>query len=86
MNEQMAEAIARKYGWSPKFAEGFLKGEYSRRSSAKLSRYCMVGIDDYSAGFRAGYFGRRHAASPRAGIPAPPAQVEQSVGVAAIVA
>ena len=63
--KQQSKVLARKNGWSLDFAEGFLKGEYSRRSSAKLSTYATVGIDDYCLGFRAGYFVRRNPATAR---------------------
>jgi hypothetical protein len=53
---QIYKALAEEYGWSLHYAEGFLKGKYSRRSGARLSPYAMVGLDDYCLGFRAGYF------------------------------
>jgi hypothetical protein len=59
LSEQKSRALAEKNGWSIEFAEGFLKGEYSRRSGARLSAYGTVGLDDYCLGFRAGYFERQ---------------------------
>lgn len=66
LTEQKSKALAEKNGWSLEFAEGYLKGEYTRRSSAKLSSYAMVGLDDFCMGFRAGYFGRHVPAATHA--------------------
>ena len=63
--KQQSKALAKTNGWSVDFAEGFLKGEYSRRSGAKLSPYATVGLNDYCLGFRAGYFVRRNPATTR---------------------
>lgn len=65
LSEQKSRVLAEKNGWSVDFAEGYLKGEYSRRSSAKLSAYAMVGLDDYCLGLRAGYFDRQHTHQAR---------------------
>ena len=62
LSDQKSRALAEKNGWSVEFAEGFLKGEYSRRCGARLSAYGTVGLDDYCLGFRAGYFERQHKA------------------------
>jgi hypothetical protein len=45
-------------GWSLSRAQGFVDGEVSRRRGAMPSTYARVGIDDYSLGFRAGYYER----------------------------
>ena len=65
LSEQKSRALAEKNGWSLEFAEGFLKGEYSRRCGAKLSTYGTVGLDDYCLGFRAGYFERQNPSASR---------------------
>ena len=49
-------------GWSVARAQGFVDGETSRRRGAAPSTYARVGIDDYSLGFRAGFYER---AEPR---------------------
>jgi hypothetical protein len=59
---QSSDALAEKNGWSLEFADGFLKGEYSRKFGAKPSPYGMVGRDEYCVGFRAGYFERQNPA------------------------
>jgi hypothetical protein len=50
--------LAERNGWSIARAQGFVDGEMSRRRGAPTSTYVRVGIDDYSLGFRAGYFER----------------------------
>ena len=78
LSGQKSKALAEENGWSLDFAAGFLKGEYSRRSNARLSAYTMVGLDEYCLGFRAGYFERRNLAM-RVEIPAAPERATQSV-------
>jgi hypothetical protein len=53
-----AQVLAERNGWSIARAQGFVDGEMSRRRSAPPSAYARVGIDDYSLGFRAGYYER----------------------------
>jgi hypothetical protein len=52
------QVLAERYGWSIARAQGFVDGEMSRRRGAAPSIYARVGIDDYSQGFRAGYYER----------------------------
>jgi hypothetical protein len=59
VTEKIYKALSEKKGWSRNFAEGFLKGKYARVNNIGISPYGSVGIDDYSNGFRAGYYGRR---------------------------
>ena len=81
LSEQKCKLLAEENGWSLDFANGFLRGEYSRRSSAKLSAYAMVGRDEFCLGFRAGYFERQNPASTCAQAPAAPERA--AVGVRA---
>jgi hypothetical protein len=53
------QVLAERNGWSSARAQGFVDGEMSRRRGAPPSTYARVGIDEYSLGFRAGYFERR---------------------------
>ena len=53
---------AKENGWSPAHAEGYFAGASIRRRGEPLSRYALVGIDEYCMGLRAGYFVRRHRA------------------------
>jgi len=50
--------LAERNGWSVARAQGFVDGEMSRRRGGVPSTYAQVGIDDYSLGFRAGYYER----------------------------
>ena len=50
--------LAKKYGWSLAQAEGFVDGESFRRRGKRPPQRALIGIDDYSQGFRAGYFER----------------------------
>jgi hypothetical protein len=50
--------LAERNGWSIARAQGFVDGEMARRRGARPSIYARVGIDDYSLGFRAGYYER----------------------------
>ena len=52
------QVLAERNGWSIARAQGFVDGEMSRRRGAPPSTYAQVGIDDYSLGFRAGYYER----------------------------
>jgi hypothetical protein len=52
------QVLAERNGWSIARAQGFVDGEMSRRRGAAPSTYAQVGIDDYSLGFRAGYYER----------------------------
>ncbi len=52
------QVLAERNGWSTARAQGFVDGEMSRRRGAAPSTYARVGIDDYSQGFRAGYYER----------------------------
>jgi hypothetical protein len=86
LSEQKSKAVAEKNGWSLEFAEGFLKGEYSRRTGTGLSSYTMVGFDEYCLGFRTGYFERRNPAATRDQIPAAPDRTVQKVRGGAVAA
>jgi hypothetical protein len=52
------QVLAERNGWSTARAQGFVDGEMARRRGAPPSTYARVGIDDYSLGFRAGYYER----------------------------
>jgi hypothetical protein len=59
LTEKAHAAVAEKKGWPADFAEGFLRGKYAYVRNLDISLYCKVGIDNYSNGFRAGYYERR---------------------------
>lgn len=59
LSTEKSRVLAEQQGWSPGFAQGFVEGETSRRLGGAPTLHALVGIDDYSLGFRAGYFERR---------------------------
>jgi hypothetical protein len=61
--KQKSKILAEQNGWSTDYAEGYLQGEYHCRSGKPLGAYVRVGIDEYTSGFRAGYFGRKNPGS-----------------------
>lgn len=58
LSEEKIKVLAEQNGWSVMRAEGYLDGENCRRMGTAPSRYVQVGIDEYSAGFRASYYER----------------------------
>ena len=59
-NEKV-KVMADRNGWSLPHAKGFVDGDMARRRGAIPSKYAQVGIDEYSLGFRAGYYERKRA-------------------------
>jgi hypothetical protein len=53
------KALAEANGWSLEHARGFVDGETFRLRGTPPSQYVLVGIDEYSLGFRAGYYERQ---------------------------
>jgi hypothetical protein len=72
LTKEKTKVLAEKNGWSLARAEGYVDGQASRRRGVAPSKHAQVGIDEYSLGFRAGYYDRKtpDAAQPR--IPAAP--------------
>ncbi|MBC8006796.1 MAG: hypothetical protein H7X76_01975 [Prolixibacteraceae bacterium] len=58
MNNDTFRLHAQQNDWSIARVQGFAAGEATRQRGNPPSRYAMIGIDDYSLGFRAGYFER----------------------------
>ena len=56
--KEKSKILAEIYGWSDAVAQGYVDGEKFRRRRRAPLEYFLVGIDDYSQGFRAGYFNR----------------------------
>jgi hypothetical protein len=56
--KEKSKVLAEQYGWSDAVAQGYVDGERYRRRRKVPLEYFLVGIDDYSLGFRAGYFNR----------------------------
>ena len=56
---EKSRVLAERFGWPLESAEGYVDGEsYRRRRKNPPKYHHLVGIDDYSLGFRAGYYGR----------------------------
>lgn len=65
LSKEKFKVLAEERGWSLARAEGFVDGESCRRRGKRPPKYVLVCRDDYSEGFRAGYFERKSAASAR---------------------
>ena len=59
LSEEKARVLAERNGWPLAYAEGHIDGESFRRRSMTPSKYAQIGIDEYSLGFRAGYYERK---------------------------
>jgi len=70
--KEKAHVLAEEQGWPLSSAKGYFDGETFRKRHKEPPLHALVGIDDYSEGFRAGYFHR--SLSERALSDAPPAQ------------
>lgn len=51
--------MAEKNRWSLDRARGYVDGEAFRLQGKKPTKHALVGIDEYSLGFRAGYYNRK---------------------------
>jgi hypothetical protein len=58
---EKSKVLAERKGWTLARAEGYVGGERARKRGTVPAKYILVGIDDYSQGFRAGYFSRSNA-------------------------
>ena len=57
-SREKSQMLAEHYGWPLTSAKGYVDGETFRRRRREPPAHALVGIDDYSEGFRAGYFDR----------------------------
>jgi hypothetical protein len=62
-SKEKFKVLAEANGWSLDYARGYVDGETSRLRGKSLSKYVLVGIDEYCLGFRAGYYERQKPAS-----------------------
>src|SRR5215470_7081757 len=60
LSVEKSKLLADQNGWSLEFAQGFVDGETSRRLGKAPALLALVGIDERSMGFRAGYFERQN--------------------------
>lgn len=59
LTREKTKLLAEKNGWSLAHAEGYVDGQAYRRRGQTPSKHAQVGIDEYSLGFRAGYYERK---------------------------
>ena len=78
--EAKVKVLAEKNGWSLARAEGYIEGESFRRHGMTPSKYAQIGIDEYSLGFRAGYYERKNPGLARSGRPELPVKVRMNAG------
>jgi len=64
ISSERSKRLAEQNGWSLPYAQGNVDGETHRRLGKTLALHARVGIDQYSLGFRAGYFGPRNVDAP----------------------
>jgi hypothetical protein len=62
LSKEKCQVVAERNGWSLDRARGYVDGEICRLRSKKPSKYALVGIDEYSLGFRAAYYERHNEA------------------------
>jgi len=55
---QESHMLAEDYGWPLPSAKGYVDGETFRKRRKQPPLHALVGIDNYSEGFRAGYYHR----------------------------
>jgi hypothetical protein len=56
--EQKSHMVPQEYGRPLPSAKGYVDGETFRKRCKEPPVHALVGIDDYSEGFRAGYYQR----------------------------
>ncbi len=59
LTKEKTKVLAERNGWSLSQAEGYVDGEASRRRGLAPSKHAQIGIDEYSRGFRAGFYERK---------------------------
>ena len=82
LSDEKIRLLAERNGWSSAYAGGVLDGESSRRHGATPSKYAQIGIDDYSLGFRAGYYERHSPELARPGNPDASLRAQRKSGLA----
>jgi len=63
LSKEKFKVLAEANGWSLDHAKGYVDGETSRLRGKRPSHYVLIGIDEYSLGFRAGYYERQNPTS-----------------------
>jgi hypothetical protein len=84
LSREKSKVLAEQHGWSLTIAEGYVDGEAFRRRGKTPPPHALVGMDEYSEGFRAGYYARppvlnrSSAANPLRATAPPPENEELS--------
>ena len=62
--------LARTYGWTITYADGYADGEAYRARRQQPPAYLLWGFDEYAQGFQAGYYGEPSRVPPGPELPA----------------
>lgn len=63
LQREKFKVLAETNGWSVDYAKGYVDGEAFRLRGMKPSKRAVIGIDEYSLGFRAAYYERQNLPS-----------------------
>lgn len=80
LSEEKARVLAERNGWPMAYAEGYIDGESFRRRGTTPSKYAQIGIDEYSLGFRAGFYERKQPDLARATKPNAAVSLQRQAG------
>lgn len=58
LSKERRNKIAQEMYWTPQRIQGWVDGMYCQRSGNDAPTCLKIGIDDYSKGFRDGYYSR----------------------------
>ena len=64
LSREKSKVLAERHGWPLTVAEGYVDGEAFRKRGRTPPPHALVGMDEYSEGFRAGYYARTPVAAP----------------------
>ena len=78
LSEEKTKVLVERNGWSPAYAQGYVDGETFRRRGTSPSKYAQIGIDEYSLGFRAGYYERATPTPTRSDRPDVPVRMRRN--------
>jgi len=58
LQTETRDTLAQEMGWTIERAQGYIDGEASQLSGQDISAYYKVAMDEYSKGYRTGYYTR----------------------------
>ncbi len=67
--KEKSQVLVEQYSWPLATAKGYVDGETYRKRRREPPIHALVGIDDYSEGFRAGYYRRPVSEEALSGAP-----------------